>query len=83
MKGEQEPVLVQVLRSLVARDTGLHSRAEGLLPAQTHHSAEEGILPACQTEMEAAAWAQEGLVGPVVLEAGGCSGPWKWEASEL
>lgn len=33
--------------------------------------------------MEAAAWAQEGLVGPVVLEAVGCSGPWKWEASEL
>lgn len=32
--------------------------------------------------MEAAAGAQEDLVGPVVLEAGGCSGPWKWEASE-
>lgn len=32
--------------------------------------------------MDAAAAAQEGLVGPVVLEAGDCSGPWKWEASE-
>lgn len=32
--------------------------------------------------MEAVAGAQEGLVGPVVLEACGCSGPWKWEASE-
>lgn len=32
--------------------------------------------------MEAAAGAQRGLVDPVVLEAGGCSGPWKWEASE-
>lgn len=32
--------------------------------------------------MDAAAGAQEGLVGPVVLEAGDCSGPWKWEASE-
>lgn len=68
---------------MVARDKGLHSQAEGLSPAQMHHSAEEGILPACQAEMEAAAWAQEALVGPVVLEAGGCSGPWKWEAFEL
>lgn len=25
---------------------------------------------------------QGGQVGPVVLEGGGCSGPWKWEASE-
>lgn len=33
--------------------------------------------------MEAAAGAQEDLVGPVVLEAGGCSEPWMWEASEL
>lgn len=32
--------------------------------------------------MDAAAGAQEGLVGPVVLEAGDCSGPLKWEASE-
>lgn len=68
---------------MVARDTGLHSQAEGLSPGRTHHSAEEGILPACQAEMEAAAWAQEGLVGPVVLEAGGCSAPWRWEASEI
>lgn len=22
-------------------------------------------------------------MGPVVLEAGGCSGPWRWEASEI
>lgn len=33
-------------------------------------------------EVAAAAGAQGGLVGPVVLEADGCSGPWKWEASE-
>lgn len=32
--------------------------------------------------MEAGAGSQGGLVGPVVLEAGGCSGPWKWEAPE-
>lgn len=75
-------MLVQGLHSLVARDKGLHILAEGLSPAQTHHSAEEGIPPACQAEVEAAAGAQGGLVGPVVLEAGGCSGPWKWEASE-
>lgn len=81
MQGEQEPVLVQGLRSLVARDKGLHIQAEGLSPAQTHRFAEEGILPACRAE-EAAAGDQGGLAGPVVLEAGGCSGPWKWEASE-
>lgn len=70
------------LHSLVVRDKGLHIQAEGLSPAQMHHSAEEGMLPACRAELEAAAGAQGGLVGPVVLEAGGCSGPWKWEASE-
>lgn len=36
MQVEQEPVLVQGLRSLVAQDTGLHIQAEGLSPAQTH-----------------------------------------------
>lgn len=75
-------MLVQGLHSLVARDKGLHIQAEGLSPAQTHRSAEEGILPAYRAEVEAAAGAQGGLVGPVVLEEGGCSGPWKWEASE-
>lgn len=75
MQVEQELVLVQGLHSLVARDKGLHSQAEGLSLAQTHHSAEEGILSACQAVMEAAAGAQEGLVGPEVLEAGGCSEP--------
>lgn len=49
----------------------------------THHSAEEGNQAACQAVMEAAAGPQEGLVGPAVLEAGGCSGPWRWEAFEL
>lgn len=73
---------MQGLHSLVAQDKGLHIQAEGLSPAQTHHSAEEGILPACWAEVEAAAGAHGGLVGPVVLEAGGCSGPWRWEASE-
>lgn len=73
---------MQGLHSLVGRDKGLHSQAEGLSPVQMHHFAEEDILPACQAEMEAAAGPQEGLVGPVVLEAGGCSGPWKWVASE-
>lgn len=43
-----------------------------------YRSAEGGIL-ACQAEVEAAAGAQWGLVG--LVEAGGCSGPWKWEAS--
>lgn len=47
-----------------------------------HRSAEEGILPAYQAELEAVAGAQSGLVDPVVLGEGGCSGPWKWEASE-
>lgn len=83
MQVEQEPVLVQELRSWVARDKGLHSQAAGLSAVRMHHSVEEGILPACQAEREAAAWAQEGMLGPVVLEAGGCSGPWMWEASEL
>lgn len=32
--------------------------------------------------MEAGAGFQGGLVAPVALEAGGCSGPWKWEAPE-
>lgn len=73
---------MQGLHSLVAQDMGLHIQAEGLSPAQTHHSAEEGILPACRAEVEAAAGARAGLVGPVVLEAGGCSGPWRWGASE-
>lgn len=80
MQVEQELVPVQGLHSLVARDKGLHNRAEGLSPARTHHSAEGGILSACQAELEAAAGAREGLVGPVdpvVLEAGGCSEPWK------
>lgn len=66
------------LHSLVAQGTGLHSRVEDLSPAQMHHSAEEGILPACLAEVEAAAGAQGGLV---VLEAGDCSGPWRLEAS--
>lgn len=74
---------MQGLHSLVAQDKGLHSQAEGLLSAQTHHFAEGDILLAFQGEMEAAAGAQEAQVGPVVLEAGGCFGPWKWEASEL
>lgn len=82
MQVEQERVLAQGLHSLVARDKGLHSQAGGPSPAQKHHSAEVGILPACQAELEAAAWAREGTEGPVVLEAGGCFGPWKWEASE-
>lgn len=67
---------------MVARDKGLHIQAEGLSPAQTHHSAVEGNLPASRAVMEAAAGAQAGPLGPVVLEAGGCSGPWRWEASE-
>lgn len=36
MQVEQEPVLVQGLRSLVAQDKGLHIQAEGLSPGQTH-----------------------------------------------
>lgn len=36
MQGEQEPALVRGLRSLVARDTGLHSQAAGLSPGQMH-----------------------------------------------
>lgn len=68
---------------MVAQGKDLHTQAEGLSPAQMHHSAEEGILSACQAEMEAAVGVQEGLVGPVVLEGGGCSEPWKWEAFEL
>lgn len=31
----------------------------------------------------AASGAPEGQVGPVVLEANGCSVPWMWEASEV
>lgn len=79
MQVEQE----LVLHSLVAQGKGLNTQAEGLLPAQKHHSAEEGNLSASQAEMEAAVVAQEGLVGPVVLEAGDCSEPWKWEAFEV
>lgn len=75
-------MLVQGPHSLVEPDTGLHIQAEGLSPGQMHRSAEVGILPVCQAEVEAAAGAQGGLVGPAVLEAGGCSGPLKWEASE-
>lgn len=69
---------MQELRSSVAQDMGLHSRAEDLSPAQTHHSAEGGTPLACPAEVEAAAGAQGGRV---VLEAGGCSGPWRLEAS--
>lgn len=73
---------------MVAQDRDLHSPAEGLSPAQTHHSAEEGILPACLAVTVAAAGAQGGPGGLVVLEvlavleACGCSEPWKLEASE-
>lgn len=79
MQAEQELVLVQGLHSLVAQDTGLHSQAEDLSPAQTHRSAEEEILLACPAEVEPAAGVQG---DQVVLEAGGCSEPWRLEASE-
>lgn len=72
MQGEQELVLVQELRSLVARDMGLHSQAEDLSPARMHHFAEGGIHLACPAEVEAAARAQE---GQVVLEEDGYSVP--------
>lgn len=64
-------------------ETTTQTHLASTLWQSAHRSAEEGILPVCRAEMEAAAWAQEGPVGPVVREAGGCSGPWRWEASEL
>lgn len=36
MQAEQEPVLVQVLRSLVGPDKGLRIQAEGLALVQKH-----------------------------------------------
>lgn len=80
---EQELVPVLGHHSLVVRDKDLDNLAGDFLPAQMHHSVEEGNLSACQAEVGVAAGVQEGLVAPVVLKVGGCSEPLRWEASEL